>query len=83
MRSKTSSRLEFLLGSGSLYPSLHRLEAKGWIAASWDISEKGKRARYYRRTARGKKELAAEQSRWRAFSRAMGLILNPTDQEGQ
>src|ERR1700680_116115 len=69
--------------TGSLYPALHRLEAQGWVAASWDLSEKGKRARYYRLTPRGGRQLAAEQSRWNAFSRAMGLILNPADQEGQ
>jgi PadR family transcriptional regulator, regulatory protein PadR len=67
--------------TGSLYPALHRLEAKGWIAASWDLSDKGKRARYYRLTARGRKQLATEQSKWQAFSRAMGLILNPADEE--
>src|SRR6266542_6216585 len=69
--------------TGSLYPALHRLEAKGWIAASWDLSDKGKRARFYRLTALGRKQLAAEQSKWDAFSRAMGLILNPTGQEGR
>src|SRR5438876_12156457 len=69
--------------TGSLYPALHRLEAKGWIAASWELSDKGKRARYYRLSALGRKQLAAEQSKWQAFSRAMGLILNPTGQEGQ
>jgi PadR family transcriptional regulator, regulatory protein PadR len=69
--------------TGSLYPALHRLEAKGWIGASWDLSDKGKRARYYRLTTLGRKQLAAEQSKWQAFSRAMGLILNPADQEGQ
>jgi transcriptional regulator len=69
--------------TGSLYPALHRLEAKGWIAASWDLSDKGKRARYYRLTALGRKQLASERSKWKAFSRAMGLILNPADQEGQ
>lgn len=69
--------------TGSLYPALHRLEAKGWIAASWELSDKGKRARYYRLTRLGRKQLAAEQSKWEAFSRAMGLILNPIDQEGQ
>src|SRR5215475_15962766 len=68
--------------TGSLYPALHRLEAKGWIAASWEQSDKGKRARYYRLTALGKKELVAEQSKWEAFTRAMGLVLNPLDQEG-
>jgi len=69
--------------TGSLYPALHRLEAQGWIAAAWDLSDKGKRARYYRLTPRGKKQLATEQSKWAAFSRAMGLILNPADQEAQ
>src|SRR5215813_14215573 len=60
--------------TGSLYPALHRLEAKGWISASWAISDKGKRARFYRLTALGRKQLAAEQSKWEAFSRAMVLI---------
>ena len=69
--------------TGSLYPALHRLEAKGWIAASWERSEKGKRARYYRLTPLGRKQLVAQQSKWEAFSRAIGLILNPADQEGQ
>ena len=67
--------------TGSLYPALHRLEAKGWVAASWELSNKGKRARYYRLTPLGRKQLAAEQSKWEAFSRAMGLILKPLDQE--
>jgi PadR family transcriptional regulator PadR len=68
--------------TGSLYPALHRLEAKGWIAASWDLSDKGKRARFYRLTPLGRKQLASEQSKWNALSRAMGLILEPMDQEG-
>jgi transcriptional regulator len=69
--------------TGSLYPALHRLEVKGWVAASWELSDKGKRARYYRLTPLGRKQLATEQSKWEAFSRAMGLILNPADQEAQ
>ena len=69
--------------TGSLYPALHRLEAKGWIAASWELSDKGKRARMYRLTPLGRKQLAAEQSKWEAFSRAMGLVLNPAAQEGE
>src|SRR6478672_2375057 len=63
--------------TGSLYPAVHRLEAKGWISASWEQSDKGKRARYYRLTPSGRKQLAIEQSKWKAFARAMGLILNP------
>jgi PadR family transcriptional regulator PadR len=69
--------------TGSLYPALHRLEAKGWIAATWELSDKGKRARFYRLTPLGRKQLVAEQSKWEAFARAMGLILKPIDQEGQ
>src|ERR1700742_4805225 len=63
--------------TGSLYPALHRLEAKGWIAASWELSDKGKRAKFYKLTALGRKQLASKHSKWRVFARAMGLILNP------
>ena len=69
--------------TGSLYPALHRLEAKGWVAASWDLSDKGKRARFYRLTASGRKHLTLERSKWEALARAIGLILNPADQEGR
>jgi transcriptional regulator len=67
--------------TGSLYPALYRLEAKGWITASWELSEKGKRARYYRLTPKGRTQLAAEQSKWEAFARAMGLLLKPAPGE--
>lgn len=66
--------------TGSLYPALHRLEAKGWIASSWELSDKGKRAKYYRLTPLGRKKLAAEHSKWDAYARAMGLILNPAEE---
>lgn len=79
---RTSEEL-LQLETGSLYPALHRLEAKGWIAASWELSDKGKRARFYRLTAAGRKQLVAERSKWETFSRAMSLILNPADQEAQ
>jgi len=69
--------------TGSLYPALHRLEAKGWIAASWELSDKGKRARFYGLTPIGRKQLTSERSKWETFSRAMALVLNPVDQEGQ
>src|SRR5579862_7269639 len=78
-----TSQEQLQVETGSLYPALHRLEAKGWIAASWELSDKGKRARYYRLTAAGRRQLAAEQSKWQALSRAIGLILNPTGQEGE
>ena len=63
--------------TGSLYPALYRLEADGYVAATWDKSDKGKRARYYRITPKGRKQLAAEQSKWDSFVRAMGNLLKP------
>jgi len=66
--------------TGSLYPALHRLEAKGWIAPSWELSDKGKRARFYRLTPRGRRQLDSERSKWDSFTRAMALILSPVDQ---
>src|ERR1700693_3189817 len=60
--------------TGSLYTALHRVQAKGWIAASWELSDKGKKAKFYRLTALGRKKLGTEQSKWQAFARAMGLI---------
>ena len=60
-----------------------RVEAKGWVAASRDLSDKGKRARYYRLTPLGRKQLVVEQSKWQALSRAMGLILNPVEEESK
>jgi transcriptional regulator len=63
--------------TGSLYPALYRLEADGCVAASWEKSSKGKRARYYRITARGRRQLASEQSKWDALVRAMGSLLRP------
>lgn len=69
--------------TGSLYPALYRLEAEGFIAASWERSDKGKRARFYRITPKGRKQLASEQSKWDAFVRAMGFLLKPGGEEGQ
>jgi transcriptional regulator len=67
--------------TGSLYPALHRLEAKGWIEASWEQSDLGKRAKYYRLTRQGRKQLANEQGKWETFARAMGLVLTPLPEE--
>src|SRR6478736_6433544 len=61
--------------TGSLYPALHRLGAKGWIEATWELSDKGKRARYYQLTRQGRRQLLNERSKWDAFPRAMGLVL--------
>ena len=69
--------------TGSLYPALYRREANGWVAASWERSDKGKRARYYRITPAGRKQLASEHSKWDAFVKAMGFLLKPDGEEGQ
>jgi len=66
--------------AGSLYPALHRLEMQGWLAAEWKISEKGQRAKYYRLTRSGKKQLAAEQSKWNRLLKAIHLVMQPTEQ---
>ncbi|HET9889550.1 MAG TPA: PadR family transcriptional regulator [Mycobacterium sp.] len=65
--------------TGSLYPALHRLEARGWISSEWALSDKGKRARYYQLTALGRRQLREEQTKWEALARAVGLILKPAE----
>ncbi|MGD0774677.1 MAG: PadR family transcriptional regulator [Candidatus Solibacter sp.] len=67
--------------TGSLYPALHRLEARGRIASAWELSETGKRAKYYRLTTVGRRQLQAEQTKWETFCRAMGLVLSPLNEE--
>ena len=60
--------------TGSLYPALHRLEAKGWIAPSWEQSDKGKRARFYRLTAKGRRRLERDAREWARRSDAIALL---------
>ncbi|HTV13856.1 MAG TPA: PadR family transcriptional regulator [Acidobacteriaceae bacterium] len=60
---------------GSLYPALHRLEDRGWLASEWGVSENNRKAKFYRLTPRGRKELASATSRWRRMTRAIDLIL--------
>ena len=67
--------------TGSLYPALHRLESRGWIDASWEQSEKAKRAKYYRLTPLGRKQLSTERTKWDTFARAMRLVLTPIPEE--
>ena len=64
---------------GSLYPALHRLEDRGWIASFWGTSENNRRARYYRLTPKGRAQLAAQTSRWDEIVRAVDRILRPAD----
>ena len=60
---------------GSLYPALHRMEEAGWIRAQWITKDTGRRARLYELTAAGKKQLAAEESRWQAVTLAVNRVL--------
>src|SRR6266853_6044276 len=68
---------------GSLYPALHRLQNRGWVAAFWGTSENNRKAKYDRLTPEGKRQLAAQTSRWEELVRAIGRILNPiTEKQG-
>jgi transcriptional regulator len=60
---------------GSLYPALHRLEQERWISSEWGVSENNRRARFYKLTALGRKQLAAERENWRRITDAVGLVL--------
>ncbi|HUJ31982.1 MAG TPA: PadR family transcriptional regulator [Candidatus Acidoferrum sp.] len=62
---------------GSLYPALHRLEARGWIASFWGTSENNRKARYYRLTKVGRSRLSAQTSRWEQLVRAINRVLRP------
>jgi PadR family transcriptional regulator PadR len=66
-----------LVEHGSLYPALHRLEDRGWIASFWGTSENNRKARYYRLTATGRKQLSAEISRWERVVRAVNSVMQP------
>jgi len=63
------------INQGSLYPALHRLEHQGWIEADWRVSELGRRAKYYRLTASGRRQLAVEASEWQRMSAAIDRVM--------
>jgi len=63
--------------TGSLYPALHRLQKQGWLASEWKLSENNQRAKYYRLTPAGRKQLLAEQSRWEMFVKAIAGVMKP------
>jgi len=73
IRTKSEDLLK--IEAGSLYPALHRLEQQGWLAAEWKTSEKGQRAKYYRLTRAGKKQLLTEQSNWDRLLKAIQLVM--------
>ncbi len=65
---------------GSLYPALHRLENRGWLAHEWRVSETGREAKYYRLTKKGRAELESERASWQRLARAIGLLLRSADE---
>jgi PadR family transcriptional regulator PadR len=65
---------------GSLYPALHRLEDRGWVSSYWGASENNRKAKFYRLTAVGKRQLVRETSRWRQMTRAIGLVMGEETQ---
>src|ERR1700758_2203626 len=73
---RTNSGEILKVDTGSLYPALHLLERKGWIAAEWKTSEIGPRLRVYRLTKAGRKQLVSERSRWEALKTAITGIMN-------
>jgi transcriptional regulator len=74
---RTQSAESLKIETGSLYPALHRLEKQGWVKAEWRQTEANQRAKFYRLTATGKKQLLQERDRWSQLVSAIGTILNP------
>jgi PadR family transcriptional regulator PadR len=72
---RASSDEALQIDHGSLYPALHRLERQGWIDADWKVSDKNQRAKYYRLTPAGKRQLAAEQSRWNQIVEVIARVM--------
>ena len=71
------SKDQLRVGQSALYPALHKLEQQGWIAAEWRVSEKGRRAKYYKLTAAGRKALKTETAQWERLSAAISMIVKP------
>ncbi|HKW97396.1 MAG TPA: PadR family transcriptional regulator [Bryobacteraceae bacterium] len=74
---RTSSEDALDIEFGSLYPALKRLESKGWVASAWETSDRNRRAKYYRLTAAGRKQLVRERSKWAEFVSAVGRVMAP------
>jgi len=66
--------------TGSLYPALHRIERQGWISSEWRQTEQNQRAKFYRITAAGKRQLARDRSKWESMVAAIGGILSPAEE---
>src|SRR5687767_15187136 len=75
IRAQSDDRLK--IETGSLYPALHRLVKRGWLKAEWGVSEANQRAKFYRLTPDGKKQLVREESRWAQLVNAIGRVMKP------
>ena len=75
-RLRQVSRAILQVPQGSIYPALHRLERRGWIAAEWGPSDNNRKAKYYELTKRGRKQLAAEAEQWARLTTAVGFVLD-------
>jgi len=69
----TGQRLQ--IEEGALYPALHRMEQRGWLDADWGYTERNRKAKFYRLTTQGRRQLAAELSKWSRYTEAVGLVL--------
>lgn len=78
IRASTQGAFEVL--DGSLYAALHRMEERGWVEAEWGLSDKGKRAKFYRLTALGRQQLRTETASWQRYSSAVARLLTATEQ---
>ena len=78
-RLQQMSRDAIQVQQGSLYPALHRLEARGWLKAEWAMSETGREAKFYTLSRMGRKQLEAERASWERLSRAIALVLRTAD----
>ena len=74
---ETNSSGELKIEFGSLYPALKRLELKGWLVSCWDTSESNRRAKYYRLTPQGRRQMVAQHSKWNQFVKAIAAIMEP------
>ncbi|HXT70547.1 MAG TPA: PadR family transcriptional regulator [Vicinamibacterales bacterium] len=74
------SRALLSIPQGSLYPALHRLENRGWLAATWTQTEAGRDAKIYRITAKGRRALDAEVKQWQQLTQAIGFVLQPAEE---
>ena len=77
LRARSENALQ--IEHGSLYPALHRLEQEGWLASEWKASEANRRAKYYRLTAAGKRQLSKEQSKWDAVVQTIARVMRPEE----